>query len=287
LSPTRESVHLVVEGVIDFEGRRLQSLAFTVPVIVGNRPVDATSRLLVDADTYLPVAQTQEQGDFLITTVYEVEFVSRSTLATDFFDPRALGYLTPREGQLAVLDDPNLGVQVYWPGRTLSKPPSPDAELASVVDLRFPPGKNTFGNLFFISYTGGAGTFRLDYWPPGKWEEFQTLVSGWFPWAKCGDRRTVPSGPGEIIIYRGFEPQNLALPPDGARTGPPPTPNLYPNGCPNGPYDRFMAEVRLPGVTVTINAPSGVTSGREFGDYDTEEVMEIIARSLRPRALGE
>jgi hypothetical protein len=100
----------------------------------------------------------------------------------------------------------------------------------------------------------------------------------------------VSGGSGEIINYRGFEPANVPVPQVAvAGSPPPPTPDLFPGGCPTGPHDRFMAEVRLPGVTVTINAPYAIMgqSGRDFGDYDAEAALEAIARSLRPRQPGE
>jgi hypothetical protein len=78
---------LEVEGVVDFEGRQVRSLALVGP--------NNTTRLLVDPDTYLPVAQTlinQEHGNgALIRTIYSVEMTETNGVATDFFDPRSLG----------------------------------------------------------------------------------------------------------------------------------------------------------------------------------------------------
>jgi hypothetical protein len=82
---------LEVEGVTEFEGRKLRSLALIGP--------DTTTRLLVDPTTYLPVAQTltsHDQGsDALIRTLYVVEMTKRDTLSADFFDPRSIGYVGP------------------------------------------------------------------------------------------------------------------------------------------------------------------------------------------------
>jgi DNA-binding CsgD family transcriptional regulator len=280
---TTENVNLNVEGVIDFEGRKVQSLALTAPN-------GATNRLLVDPGTYLPIAQTVTapgQGSFSIRTVYAVEILNRSDLSADFFDPRSLGYVPPQEAELAILDDPALPVRVYWPGRILSGTQGLDAQIAGVERRHGQQvGRDGPGQALTISYAGPAGRFRLDYWPMGNWEEFQRLLGGGFIWAQCSERHVVTGGPGEIVILKGFDPGSRPL--AGVQIAgatPIPTPPLFPNGCPSGEYNRFMAQVSFPEVTVTINAPYGVPGPvkDDFGMYDSEAALEEIARRLRPR----
>jgi hypothetical protein len=82
------SGRLDVEGVVDFEGKKVRSLALIGP--------NTTTRLLVDPDSYLPVAQTLvsqgQSNKALIRTVYAVELIERNALSGDLFDPRSLGY---------------------------------------------------------------------------------------------------------------------------------------------------------------------------------------------------
>jgi hypothetical protein len=60
-----------------------------------------TSRLFIDRETWLPLASEQTQTtdtgtavfEIEVTHVYENSFVSRSSLADDFFEPSAIGYV--------------------------------------------------------------------------------------------------------------------------------------------------------------------------------------------------
>jgi hypothetical protein len=85
------SGRLKVEGVIDFEGRQVRSLALVGP--------NTMTRLLVDPDSYMPVAQTltsQTPGnEEVIRSEYVVELTDRITLPPDFFDPRSLSSMGP------------------------------------------------------------------------------------------------------------------------------------------------------------------------------------------------
>jgi hypothetical protein len=117
--------------------------------------------------------------------------------------------------------------------------------------------------------------------------EFQDRLGSGFLWSKCSERVVLSEGPGDIVVLRGFEPGSLLPPISGTRSIEPP--DLFPDGCPDRPYDRFMAEVHFPEVTVTINAPYGIAgqAGDDFGQFDTEAGVEAIARSLRLRQPGQ
>jgi hypothetical protein len=189
------------------------------------------------------------------------------------------------------LDNSGLDIPVYWPGRELRGTGPYDAILSWVEDRRHPGGVvEGPGMLITLTYSGPGGIFRLDYWPPGKWEEFKQRAGPTFAWATCSDRRVLAALGAEIVILRGFEPDGRTLPPPeiyGAT--PAPLPDPFPAGCPQRDYDLFMAEVRFPDATVTINAPYTACChvGVEFGSYDSEAGVETIARSLRLRQPGE
>lgn len=137
-----------------------------------------------------------------------------------------------------------------------------------------------------LTYKGESGTFRLDYWPPGNWEELRTPFGRGFLWSKCSEQRVTPLTSGNSSFLKDFEPSAPAiLPPQPANSLPNEPPDPFPNGCPTRDFDRFMAEIRLPGVTVTVNAPYGLCcqTGDSFCPFDDEAALEVIARSLRAR----
>ena len=100
---------------------------------------------------------------------------------------------------------------------------------------------------------------------------------------------------GELTLLRGHEPQAgmEALRPQVGVPGPgQPTPapfNPFPNGCPAGAFDRFMAVIRVEGGAVTINVPYGYCcqDGASFGIFDSEEGVRSIAERLTLRRAGE
>jgi hypothetical protein len=79
-------------------------------------------RLFVDASTWLPLAAEQDAtyggSTFTYVTAYETDFIARSGLAADFFEPASIGYVEPDPE--AGLNTGNPGVPVYWLGRTFS-----------------------------------------------------------------------------------------------------------------------------------------------------------------------
>jgi hypothetical protein len=277
---------LKVDDDMDFEGRRVHVL------LIADDAHNNETRFLVDARTYLPVAILLAPGDRqppIIRTDYTLQYQTRASLPSDFFDPRALGYVPQAEVWLGILDDPALGIPIFWPGRQLQQPPY-QALLVGVEDRRTPSGKLGPGHILTIGYQGDAGTFRLDYWPPGKWEDLKSQFGSGFLWVKCSDHRTVALDSGDLVILRGFEPAGpLLTPPQRAGSPPQAQPDPFPTGCPNRDFDRFMAEIHLPGVTITVNAPLGTCcqDGAPFGIFDSEDALEAIASSLRARQYGE
>ena len=272
---------------VNFERRRAFAISFE----------DADGRismLVVDRDTYLPLVHTltfQGQGQTgIFRTTYSVRFVDRASLDPGFFDPRTLGYRSPAEQWLAILDGPSLGGPVYWPGRSLQGAGHYDAELVGVEDRRTPAGKSGPGHFLTLSYQGAGGRFELDYWPAGAWEQFEPLLGDASIWAKCSESRAVASPIGRATLRSGFEPPSPFLPPPRP-TGqtPAPLPDVFSDGCPDREYDRFMAVVQAPDVTITINASLALCcqDGRSLGVFDTEAGLEAVIERLRLRQTGE
>jgi hypothetical protein len=282
---------LTVEGPAEFRGQ--DALALVAAMSDGR-----VLRLFVDPDSYLPLGQTMSAATSsagVLETVYTVDVVPRASLPPDYFDPRAIGFLPEAEVWLRILDDPALGMPVYWPGRTLTGSAPYDAVLTRVEDRRAPPDKNTPGHVLSLGYEGSDGTFRLDYWPEETWETFRALMGEGFLWSNCAEAVVSQVPAGEMTVLRGHEPQAgiEALRPQVGAPGPgqstPPPFNPFPNGCPTGAFDRFMAVVRVPGGAITINVSYGYCcqDGASFGVFDTEDSLRAIAERLRPRLPGE
>jgi hypothetical protein len=81
-----------------------------------------TMRLYVDLSTYLPTASELEtesdtgttQGSYRVRSRYDVEYVERSSLAADFFDPASIGWV--EADPTARLRADVGGMRVYWLG---------------------------------------------------------------------------------------------------------------------------------------------------------------------------
>jgi hypothetical protein len=289
-----EALSMEVEGRGDFRGRQVRALA-------AHMTDGRTLRLYVDPDSYLPVGQTMSveaaARSFALETVFQVQGLARSSIPSDFFDPRSLGYVPPEEVWLGILDDPALGVDVHWPGRAITGTGSYDAVLISVDDRRGPPDKNSPAHVVTLTFRGNGGVFRLDYWPGDSWEALLALLGPGFLWSSCAAEETYPMPVGEVTVLLGFEPEaglGALAPPQVAVPGTTPSTSVpafdpFPNGCPAGDHDRFMAVVRVEGGVVTVNAPYGLCcqDGDSFGVFDTPEGLRAIAEKLRLRQPGE
>ncbi len=287
-----DAERLEVEASAEFRGVEVYSLA---AYMADGRVL----RLLVDRESYLPVGQTmtvQLRGrENRIETGYTISSVDPDSLPPDFFQPDGIGFVPQEEQWLQVLDDPALGVSVYWPGRTIAGTGQYDAVLTHVDDRRGPRGKNTPGHVLTLTYEGGNGIFRLDYWPGATWDEFKASLGDGFLWSKCTEETTSTVPGGELTVLRGHEVPGgpvLATPFVVTPGAPIPTPepfkSPFENGCPDGAFDRFMAVVRVEGAVVTINAPYGLGGdGQAFGVFDTEEGLKAIAERLQLRQPGE
>jgi hypothetical protein len=109
------------------------------------------------------------------------------------------------------------------------------------------------------------------------------LLGDGFQWAECSEKNAIPLPGRVLVIYRGFEVSQNAPSPDGSLI------DYFPDGCPDCPYDRFIAAIEYPDATITVNAPYGKFGlpGDPLGVFDSEEGLEALARSLRLRQPGE
>lgn len=283
---------LAVEPDVDFRGQAAHAL-----VVFADGGYE--HRLFVDPDSYVPIghATTAQSLDrtFVMETAYHIDGVERDSLRPGYFTPEDMGYVSPEDQWLLVLDDPALGMPVYWPGRVITSASEYDAVLTHVDDRRGPRNKNTPGHVMTLSYRGANGLFRLDYWPEATWDEFRALLGEGFLWANCAEEAAAPTLAGEVVILRGHEVPggpSLATPHIVTPGVPAPTPapfeSPFRGGCPDGAYDRFMAVLRVQGGVVTINAPYGLfDDGNAFGTFDTEAGLLAIAERLRLRQPGE
>lgn len=277
-----------LEGLVDFEGRQLQSLLVRVPASTGG----GAMRLLVEPDTYLPVVLDwlpPPGVNAADPARYEVEAVSLASVGKGFFDPEAFGWVAPEELDERALNEVARQHPVWWLGAEY-RDPQGRVYTISEVDNR---GGGGPGHSLTIAYRGNGGHVRLDLWAPGTWEQFVERMGTAFQWAKCADERVVALPEGELTILRGFElpdrPPGEGVVVREGETPPPATepapPDIFPATCPDRPYDRFMAVIRYPGVVATINAPYGwgPQRGDPFGVFDTEEALEAVARALHLR----
>lgn len=185
------------------------------------------------------------------------------------------------------LDNPRLGVDVYWLGREFSPGNGlPDIRLSDTSGpLRL--GESP-GNVVKIDYTRGV---NVDIWERPTWDRFLHTKLGRLVWdSPCARSRTLTLPRGRAVIFGGYAP-DVPLPspvvagrhhthPTGA---PGSVPQVLP--CPDRPPDRFLAHVYLGNEVVSANLPYCFSCApRPKGDlYNSWHGMEAIAQGLRLR----
>lgn len=292
-----------VETEVEYEGRSAVALVYQKRLEGTGEGVGREDRasLYVSRETFLPLAAVIEYrtpaGELRGRTItsYDVEFVPVDSLPPDFFEPASIGYV--EKDPAAALNDPDLGVTVYWLGRRFDPgsglPPLVlDDALATTT-----PGSGP-GSRAKIDYRGGV---VLLLWRPEDWARFAQTPLGRLEWdSPCARTREIALPRGRAVIFMTYEPERrppLATP-VAVRPGetPPPWPTptpvpfsaLFPNGCPTGrDFDRFLAHVYFEDAVVTVNIPFCFACVGGFGPYDTLEGMEAVVTGLRPRAPGE
>ena len=295
-----------VEVDLEYDGQPAAAVTYLEE---GENPVT----FYVHRESLLPLAWVIEYGEpgrrSAWVTSYKNDFVPLDSLPPDFLDPASIGYV--KRDPLAPLDNPDLGVTVYWLGRAFD-PPGDLPPL--VLDERSigvaPPGEGHGpGNRASMSYRideGGPGV-HLSLWQPEKWDEFLQTQLGRLWWdSQCVEAKEVSLKGGEAIIFMGHEPEYPESAPPSpppavpvrpgdtplvATVRPPPTPLPKPVGeCATGHFDYYLAHAYLGDTVVAVNMPlcfACVGRGFEPDPYDSLEGMEAVVKGLQPRAPGE
>ena len=290
-----------LEPDAEYDGRPAAALVFERTEVEETGGA-TTTYLYLERDTFLPIAWVVESfgrgevGRFVST--YQNEFVAADALPVDFFDPVSIGYV--EEDPESPLDDPALGLTVYWLGLEFDPGGGlPSLTLARSMGVR-PPGGGP-GDRAMLEYEtlDGEAAVRLQLWRPEDWEAFLQMNRGRLLWdSSCVEASEISLEVGRAVIFMAHEPEGPQVPsvivtavPVGQPTptpGPTPTPEPIPTPtpagpCPNRPFDRFLAHVYFEDTVVAVNAPLGLELTGGFGPFDSLEGMEAVVEGLRAR----
>jgi len=235
---------------------------------------------LVDPGTYLPLALriTVEHGGVEAgrgAMRYRSEFLDQDEVDGSLFDPRAAGYRTLEEEELAILDNPVDAAPVYWLGRTFDEAPPAETLRLTEVDQRYVDERPSLITLYYQRETGGRVV--LEIWHRDSWLDFLALLdeadggAGRWPFsAACRETEEHEVNGRRVRILKGYEA-------GGSQP------------CPAPPPDEFMAEVYVEGgYVVTLNASIGIFPlGEPYKAFDSPEALLAIAEDLRLRNKGE
>jgi hypothetical protein len=162
------------------------------------------------------------------------------------------------------LDNPNLGVPVYWLGKEFKSGP----RLTSYFLDAFPRGYYRMAKEQRMTTQYNTDLF-LDSWTPAGWRMFAKTEVGRRQWTwHCTRSRTVKLPNGHAVIYASY------------RTG-------YAT-CPSFKPHHFIAHVFLPGAVVAIGQPLCRYCQGDLGPgFESFKAMESIVRGLHRWRPGE
>jgi hypothetical protein len=179
------------------------------------------------------------------------------------------------------LEDPRLGVPVYWLGRRFDPGPALPALRLERAEGNYGP-EGCFWMAASIDYAGRNAGVVLELWEPKRWARFKrTKLCRANSWnSPCARKRVVSLPRGRAELFAGYAPRE--------RTPAKPVP-LAPSAramaasCPKRPRDDFVAHVYLPRVVVTINMPTCRRCDSEGGRYESFRALTAVVRGLRLR----
>ncbi len=171
------------------------------------------NRLYVDIASYLPlgaVTSTEEGPGIPFATRgsrrYRVEFVSRASLAGDFFEPTAIAYATPNPA--ANMRSDVEGMRVYWIGSEFAGPPGapPLSLLGGGVTHAVPAYFESFRVSYELKGTNKRGhtpttAITLRQYPADTWQTPNPYGHGVFP-DQQGKSEDVPIPGGRAALFR-------------------------------------------------------------------------------------
>lgn len=250
---------------------------------------NSTDRRHLETDTYLPIALehdvTEDHGETKTTVsrgtgVFTNEFVPADSLPGNFFDPASIGYVKVNPaGQLRAT---SWGIPVYWLGQKADGTGGLPGLVLGHVEVPRYPGP---GYKFILQYRGadapgGPPLLSVEEWSAADWDAIDSTnrTKGPPRWENpCWEREELELPDGRATIFSGF-----ASEPTPATTSDASTSEA---GCPDRPYDLFMAHVELGPTFLVIRAPSGRVLGKTGlvqSPYDTREGMEAAVKALQP-----
>jgi hypothetical protein len=180
------------------------------------------------------------------------------------------------------LEDPRLGVPVYWLGRRFDPGPALPALRLENAEGNYGP-EECLWKAASIDYAGRRAGVVLELWKPKRWARFKrTKLCRANSWnSPCARKRVVSLPRGRAELFAGYAPR------EGTPAKPVP---MSPSSrarvvasCPKRPRDDFVAHVYLPRVVVTINMPACRRCDTEGGRYESFRALTAVVRGLRPR----
>jgi hypothetical protein len=181
----------------------------------------------------------------------------------------------------APLDDPDLGVTVYWLGQRFEPGGTLPAIALTSADGPAEPGGGLADSRGELQYSdepiGSDIKLRLmrradwDTWAardPASDDHARILHMFWD--TPCAQQEEIELDGGRAVIYSSY--QALADP--------------TVTECPEGPFNRFLAHVFIGDTVVLVNAPHFLEPADMpgfQGAYNTAEGLEAVVRGLQPR----
>ena len=180
------------------------------------------------------------------------------------------------------LEDPRLGVPVYWLGRRFDPGPALPA-------LRLENAKGNYGPeeclwmAASIEYEGRNSYVVLELWKRKRWARFKrTKLCRANSWnSPCARKRVVSLPRGRAELFAGYARRERA-----PAKPVPATPSARARAaasCPKRPRDDFVAHVYLPRIVVTVNMPACRRCDTEGGRYESFRALTAVVRGLRVR----
>jgi hypothetical protein len=165
------------------------------------------------------------------------------------------------------LDNPRLGIDVYWLGRRFApgRGLRPTALRLADGPLDRARGPGWRAELEYGRSSADGSDVTLGLWSPHAWARFAKTRLGRLVWhERCAraQRLTLPGG--SAILYAGFATVQAHC--DRRRTP-----------------DRFLAHVYLRHLVVSVNVPIGLCCRAASGPYNSLTGMRRVVRALRRR----
>jgi hypothetical protein len=156
------------------------------------------------------------------------------------------------------LDNPNLGVPVYWLGKEFRSGPRSTSYFLGA----YPRGYYRMATEQRMT-TQYNTEIWLDSWTPKGWRKFAKTEVGRRQWSwHCTRSRDVKLPHGHAVIYAAYRKDEAT--------------------CPSSAPHHFIAHVFLPGAVVAIGQPLSRYSQGDLGpEFESFKAMENVVRGLR------